>query len=66
MQKKIVGITLGALLLALSVLAEAQQPGKVPRIAYLTAGGDPNIPGPEVETFRQGLRDLGYIEAKTL
>jgi putative tryptophan/tyrosine transport system substrate-binding protein len=47
-------------------LAEGQQPGKVPRIGYLTAGGDLNTPGPEVETFRQGLRDLGYIEGKNV
>ena len=26
----------------------------------------PNTPGPEVETFRQGLRDLGYIEGKNI
>jgi ABC-type uncharacterized transport system substrate-binding protein len=46
--------------------AEAQQPGKIPRIGYLTAGGDPRTPGTEVELFRQGLRDLGYLEGKNI
>ena len=46
--------------------AEAQQPGKVPRIGYLSGSGDPNTPGPQVEAFRQGLRDLGYIEEKNI
>ena len=28
--------------------------------------GDPNNPGPQVAAFRQGLRDLGYIEGKNI
>jgi ABC-type uncharacterized transport system substrate-binding protein len=47
-------------------IAEAQQPGKIPRIGYVSASGDSNTPGPQVEAFRQGLRDLGYIEAKNI
>jgi putative ABC transport system substrate-binding protein len=46
--------------------AEAQQPAKIPRIGYLSQSGDPNTPGPQVEAFRQGLRDLGYIEEKNI
>jgi len=46
--------------------AEAQQPGTIPRVGYLAAGGDPNNPGSLVEAFRQGLRDLGYIEGKNI
>jgi putative ABC transport system substrate-binding protein len=51
---------LGALLFALSVPAEAQQPGKVPRIGLL-AGGSLASSAPLVEAFRQGLRELGYV-----
>ena len=46
--------------------AEAQQPKKVPRIGYVSGSGDPKTPGPIVEAFRQGLRDLGYIEGKNI
>ena len=60
MQKRIVGIALGTLLLALSILAEAQQPTKIPRIGFVTGGLT------QIEAFRQGLRDLGYIEGKTI
>jgi ABC-type uncharacterized transport system substrate-binding protein len=52
------------LLLACIHLAEAQQPKKVPRIGYLSGGGDPK--SPTVEAFRQGLRDLGYVEGKNV
>jgi putative ABC transport system substrate-binding protein len=43
--------------------ASAQQPAKVPRIGWLT-GGTPSTEASE--TFRQGLRDLGYIEGKNI
>src|SRR6266550_2195156 len=46
--------------------AGAQQPAKVPRIGYMSASGDTNNPGSNVEAFRQGLRDLGYFEGKNI
>jgi putative ABC transport system substrate-binding protein len=55
-----------ALLFALSYSAQAQQPKKVPRIGYVSGSGDANTPGPQVEAFGQGLRDLGYIEGKNI
>ncbi len=51
--------------LALAPLAaEAQQAAKVPRIGYLAANlaGNPYLH----EAFRQGLRDLGYVEGRNL
>jgi putative ABC transport system substrate-binding protein len=42
---------------------EAQQAKKVPQIGWLT-GGSPSAEN--VEAFRQGLRDLGYIEGKNI
>jgi hypothetical protein len=42
--------------------AKAQQPKKVPRIGYLSGTGSEV---PNAVAFRQGLRDLGYIEGKT-
>jgi putative ABC transport system substrate-binding protein len=53
-------------LLAVAVIAEAQQPKKIPRIGYVSGSGDANNPGPPVEAFRKGLRDLGYIEGKNI
>jgi putative ABC transport system substrate-binding protein len=53
-------------LVAFAVMAEAQQPTKIPQIGYLSGFGDPNNPGPQIEAFRQGLRDLGYIEGKNI
>jgi putative tryptophan/tyrosine transport system substrate-binding protein len=65
MTKKILLVALCSLLLALGFSAQAQQPNKIPRIGYMT-GGDPSNPGPNVKAFRQGLRNLGYIEGKNI
>ena len=53
-------------MLASVVLAEAQQPKKVPRLGYVRVVGDPSTPGPNVESFRRGLRDLGYVEGENI
>jgi len=53
-------------LLAVVVIAQAQQPTKIPRIGYVSGSGDPQTPGYQVEAFRRGLRDLGYIEGKNI
>jgi putative ABC transport system substrate-binding protein len=52
-------------LLALAVTAEAQQPKKVPRIGHLT-GSPPSSIKDRIEAFRQGLRELGYVEGKNI
>ena len=68
MNKRIICFVLGALLLALSVHVGAQQPvAKVPRIGFLTNGSasDPLI-ALRLDAFRQGLRDLGYVEGKNI
>jgi putative ABC transport system substrate-binding protein len=54
---------LGALLFALCGSVEAQQPVKLPRIGLLRVGSPPD---PFVEAFREGLRDLGYVEGKSI
>jgi len=65
MSKKIIGLALGALLFALGFPAEAQQPKKVPRIGYLGAVS-PSAVSARTEAFRQGLRELGYVEGKNI
>ena len=52
-------------LLGFAVVTEAQQPAKVPRIGYL-AGVSPSVNSDRIEAFRQGLRDLGYVEGKNI
>jgi putative ABC transport system substrate-binding protein len=50
-------------LIVLCPSADAQQPKKLPRIGYLSASslGENNE-----EAFRQGLRELGYVEGETI
>ena len=55
---------LATVLLTTYSLAEAQQPGKIPRIGYVTTSGETSTPN--LEAFRQGLRDLGYIDGKNI
>jgi putative ABC transport system substrate-binding protein len=59
-----VAILLGALILAAPVTSFSQQPAKVPRIGYLQPAAPQNNSSPFLEDFRQGLRDLGYLEGK--
>ena len=63
MLKRIVGIALGAMLFALSFTVDAQQPTKVYRIGLLFAGSGLGITD---EAFRQGMRELGYIEGQNI
>ena len=53
------------ILLVLGSAADAQQPTKMPRIGYL-GGGSVELEKPWIDAFRQGLRDLGYIEGKNI
>jgi putative tryptophan/tyrosine transport system substrate-binding protein len=65
MRKKIIVVALSALLFALCSSAEAQQQAKVVRIGYLTVISlSSNVA--RVEAFRQGLRELGYVEGKNI
>jgi hypothetical protein len=66
MNKKVISVALCALLYALCFYVEAQQPAKIPRIGYVSGTGDLSNPGPYVEAFRQGLRDLGHVDEKNI
>jgi len=54
-----------AVMLAAGVFAQAQQPAKIPRVGYL-ATNSLSVISRRVEAFRQGLRELGYIEGKNI
>jgi putative ABC transport system substrate-binding protein len=45
-------------------MAEAQQPKKIAKIGYLFPSTPPAV-AHNIEAFRQGLRELGYVEGKT-
>ena len=68
MKAKILVFALPALILTTIHLAEAQQPKKVPRIGYVAQRNTPTptTPDPAAEAFRQGLRDLRYIEGENI
>jgi putative ABC transport system substrate-binding protein len=65
MSKKIFSLALGAMLLALSGPVDAQQIEKIPRIGFLFSG-DLSEASARIEAFRQGLRELGYVEGKNI
>ena len=58
-------ILVAVVLLAFRVAVEAQQPKKVPRIGYLSVSS-PSAMSTRTEAFRQGLRELGYVEGKNI
>jgi putative tryptophan/tyrosine transport system substrate-binding protein len=62
--RKLVGLSIIAFVLAVRVVvATAQEPTKIPRIGYLSAG---QVKGARSEEFRQALRELGYVEGKNI
>ena len=65
MKQKFIGIALCAMLFALSLPAEAQQPARIPRIGILIASSA-SFSSARVEAFRQRLRELGYVEGKNI
>jgi putative ABC transport system substrate-binding protein len=62
MKNKIALFALCAVLFALCVYAQAQQPKKVPRIGFLSLVASPSAR----EVFQRGLRDLGYVEGQNI
>jgi ABC-type uncharacterized transport system substrate-binding protein len=65
MNGKIATLFLPMFFLAAFHTAQAQQSGKVPRIGLLFVG-ESSPHSSNLEAFRQGLRDLGYVEGKNI
>ncbi len=65
MTKKILVWLLVIFFVANVSVAQAQQPTKVPRIGYLT-GATLSAMSARIDAFRQGLRELGYVEGKNI
>jgi putative ABC transport system substrate-binding protein len=58
-------VTLALGLLVASLASEAQQSAPIPRIGYLL-DTSPTVLAARIEAFRQGLRDLGYVEGENI
>ena len=58
-------LALCTVLFAVCFSAQAQQPKKVPRIGFLV-GESASLAAPRTQAFRQGLRELGYVEGKNI
>ena len=65
MRNKVVGFALSAMLFAICLPVEAQQPAKIPRLGYVVASSA-NPKTSTLEAFRQGLKNLGYVEGKNI
>jgi len=62
----LLSILFAVTLLVVGVIAEAQQPKKVPLIGYLSAGGDAASESTRAEAIRLALRERGYIEGQNI
>jgi len=61
--RRVAFVSLALALLTSPLVAGAQQAGKVPQIGLIRPGSPPD---PFAEAFLQGLRDLGYVEGRTI
>jgi len=59
-KKQIIALTICAMLFALCLPTEAQQPKRMPRIGYLFVGLQPP------KEFLQEMSKLGYVEGKNI
>jgi putative ABC transport system substrate-binding protein len=66
MKKKMIILALCAMCFAPCYSASAQQPAKIPRIGFLTNSSSKTVDNPRHDAFRQGLRELGYVEGKNI
>ena len=63
MTRKFIPLTLSAMLFALCLPAQAQQPKKIPRVGYVTLSSGPSD---RDGAFMQGLRELGWVDKQNI
>src|ERR1051325_5713166 len=63
--RTILCLSLTIAMVVAGAIAEAQQPTKIRRIGYPTPGSL-SANAARIEAFRQGLRELGYVEGKNI
>jgi putative tryptophan/tyrosine transport system substrate-binding protein len=61
----VISILFAVELLAVAIIADAQQPAGIPRIGIL-ATSSASFNSPRIEAFRRRLRELGYVEGKNI
>jgi putative tryptophan/tyrosine transport system substrate-binding protein len=61
---RVIGLAVVVACLAMPLAAEGQRTGKMPVVGVLNSGAGPR--STSVDTARQGLRDLGYVEGETI
>jgi putative ABC transport system substrate-binding protein len=67
MKDKVTAPVIIGFILASFYIAEAQQLSKaMPRVGLILSSGTAETPSPLFEAFRQGLRDLGYVDEKNV
>jgi ABC-type uncharacterized transport system substrate-binding protein len=61
-------LLIAVVLVVFAVIADAQQPKRVPRIGFVSGRNHPTptTPDQNAEAFREGLRELGYTEGKNI
>ena len=64
LRQRVIQFGLAAMLLSLSLQVGAQRPTKVHRIGFFEGASISESQG--IEPFRQGLRELGYVEGKNI
>jgi putative tryptophan/tyrosine transport system substrate-binding protein len=62
---RVIQFGLAAMFLSVGFSAEAQQPNRVHRVGYLSPQASLNG-SPAIESFRQGLKALGYVEGQNI
>jgi putative tryptophan/tyrosine transport system substrate-binding protein len=65
MRRRELLVLLGAAVSAAPLAAAAQDPGKHPRIGFL-GNSTPALEAKLLASFREGLRDLGYVEGRNI
>ncbi len=66
MNKRILLSLTAVIVMAFAFQADAQQRGKIPHIGILSPSAPDRAPPENLEAFRQGLRDLGYVEGRNI
>jgi putative tryptophan/tyrosine transport system substrate-binding protein len=61
--RRVAFLTIALSILLLSLVADAQQPAKVARIGWMSRD-TPTAPATRMDEFRQGMRELGYVEGQ--